>query len=808
MARSPNESIVTFRRDGQVVGVGFLVGRQHILTCAHVINVLLDRDPYSQDRPADDVEITAEFALVDHHPTRRATVVWWVPPTAKGEPMSRACDIAGLRLLSTETPPPGSKGLKFVKPKARAEVEAFGYPADPPRNNGGWVTGQLLREVDNGLVQIDSDLRAALRAQPGYSGSPVVDIWSGRAAGIITSASTRAGQRDSYAVASTRLHKLWPDTVTLTRAVRPPPMPPRTKRRIGVGALLLVVLVLVAWGVREFSGGSTPAAVCVPLEISVSTEKDELLAELASEYNAREHDGPCARVSTSGFTSGKAMNALAAEDWSEEADDPRPQVWLPTSSMWTDLLREAGRGDLVAEELPPVTTSVLAVAMPQRMADAVREEHGDVTWRQIRDLAGPDGGWDSIDHPDLGPFVLGRDNPNFSTSGLAASVATYFAATDKRSGLTENELHSGDVTRFVRDIETSAIRYGEEATEFMATLYEEDQAKDEPSVSAVFVQEQLVHLYNRGAPTGDVKELDQGKPPSEPLVAVQPAEGTVVLDHPFVLLSPADAEQRAAAADFHEFLVEDAQQQRFVELGFRELDRPDQPTDVLVESSGVPAESRQTFFELPEPSLIKAMQDAWDGVRNKARVLLVLDVSWSMDQQADKTDASRDTKLDLLREAAKNGLKLLGDNDEVGIWTFADTVSKPLEMSPVGKVRDQLNGIIDGLTTANNTALYRAVGEAHDAMLDLDNDKINAVVVLTDGEQIPRIPAGPESLLSQIDAENVETSVRVFTVPYGAGADRNLLQQIATRSKAVSYDATNPDDIEEVMVSVFSNFGG
>lgn len=805
MTSSPNGSIVTFRRDGQAVGVGFLVSDRHILTCAHVINVVLGHNQYRQDRPAEDAEIEVEFALVDHRLVRRATVVRWVAPPALGAPMTRACDIAGLELLSTETPPRGAAGRKLVKPRAHAKVEVYGYPSNPPRSNGAWVTGRLLREVDNGLVQIDADLTAALRAQPGYSGSPVIDTRTGRAAGMVTSASTRDGQRDSYAVSSTRLRTLWPAAFGRS-SVR---LSPRVRRGGAVAALLIVVAVLAVWAVREFTGEvATAQSDCVDLDVLVSTEKDELLVDLAREYNESEHDGPCANVRATGLTSGVAMDLIGRGWPAGEVDGkPAPQVWLPTSSMWTDLLRQAGHGDLVADELSPVTTSVLAVAMPEHLADVVRGGSEEFGWQRLRELAGPGGDWAAAGRPDLGPFTLGRDNPNYSTSGLAASVATYYAAADKPAGLTSADLADGNVVRFVRDIETSVVRYGDEATTFMRSIYDDDQQGERPSISAVLVQEQLVHLYNQGAPTGDLDE--RGPAPDEPMVAVQPAEGTIQLDHPFVVLSSASAEQRAAAVDFRDFLVQDEQQRRFLELGFRDLDRPDRPTDVLVEGSGVPADSTLTFFDTPEPGLVKAMQQAWDGTRRNARVLLLLDASTSMREDANDDDAATDTKLDLLRPAAKRGLELLGDQDEVGIWTFADTVTRTLDLSPVGEVRDRLDQIIDDLETSDNTSLYEAIRQANRAMVDtIDRKKINAIVVLSDGEQVPADQNGLDAVLREINAENLETSVRVFTIPYGTSDKHTeLLGRFAQLSKAVSYDATNPDDIDEVMVSVFSNFG-
>lgn len=213
---------------------------------------------------------------------------------------------------------------------------------------------------------------------------------------------------------------------------------------------------------------------------------------------------------------------------------------------------------------------------------------------------------------------------------------------------------------------------------------------------------------------------------------------------------------------------------------------------------------------MPEPELIKLMQEAWAGTRRTARVLLVLDMSTSMTDPADPKSPEL-SKLELLRPAAKRGLSLLGNKDEVGIWAFNATVSKPLPMSPVHAVRGRLDGIVDSIPPADHTALYDAIRGAHQFMLDtLDPDKINAVVLLSDGEQWPeKTEAEREALLNEF--RNVESPVRVFTVPYGAEANtegnRSLLDEISLLTKAVTYDATNTDDIDEVMVSAFSNFG-
>jgi Ca-activated chloride channel family protein len=49
-------------------------------------------------------------------------------------------------------------------------------------------------------------------------------------------------------------------------------------------------------------------------------------------------------------------------------------------------------------------------------------------------------------------------------------------------------------------------------------------------------------------------------------------------------------------------------------------------------------------------------------------------------------------------------------------------------------------------------------------------------------------------------------SVRIFTIGYGEEADQQVLKRIADVTEAHAYSAANPDLIDEVFASVFSNF--
>lgn len=569
--------------------------------------------------------------------------------------------------------------------------------------------------------------------------------------------------------------------------------------------LLLVGLTAVPTG--------WPESVCSrteTIEASSSTEKAGVMGELAARYNSAHHvvNGLCAQVTMTPRSSGTMKNDIAGG----KAD---PEVWLPTSSMWLELLEHEGHGNLVAPDPAPrsIATSTLVIAMPEVVADAL-DAAGRTprTWADVLALAQQ--GWSAYGKPEWGDFILGRDNAETSTSGLAATIATYVAA---RGDITKELLDDPAVVSFVHGIESSVSRYGDEAVEFMEEIYAADQTQDpgtyRPYVDALVVQEQMAYLYNRGAPGGDPAQLDAGRPPQHPLRVVHPQDGTIRLDHPFVVLASADAEQRAVAEDFYEFLVSDEQQRRLADLGFRPRDDAARATEQLVQALGLRADQPPRFVEIPDRELLAEMLDRWDNVRRKARVLLLLDVSGSMNEIVDDPGRVDDpTKLQLVIPAVQRAVDLLDDDDEVGVWTFSSdpAYTEAVPVSRVGDVRDQLKTRIQGLTASGDTALYQAIDAASDVMArTAEPERINAIVVLSDGQNTEPYPGNAEALLAKLDPKARDTSVRIFTVPYGqaANADVNTLAQIARLTKAAQYDASNPLGVSQVFVQVFRNFG-
>ena len=73
--------------------------------------------------------------------------------------------------------------------------------------------------------------------------------------------------------------------------------------------------------------------------------------------------------------------------------------------------------------------------MWEPMADALGYPGKPIGFADILDLASSPGGWRRYGRPEFGDFSLVHTNPDFSTSGLSAVVAEYYAATGKNEGL-------------------------------------------------------------------------------------------------------------------------------------------------------------------------------------------------------------------------------------------------------------------------------------------------------------------------------------------------------------------------------------
>src|SRR6185503_3294904 len=88
---------------------------------------------------------------------------------------------------------------------------------------------------------------------------------------------------------------------------------------------------------------------------------------------------------------------------------------------------------------------------------------------------------------------------------------------------------------------------------------------------------------------------------------------------------------------------------------------------------------------------------------------------------------------------------------------------------------------------------------------NIDSRRITAVVVLTDGVNTHG-NNDPSAFLRDLRTLSASSHVRVFTIAYGADADKAVLQQIADATQGATYDASDPASIKTVFEEVISNF--
>ncbi|HUR49235.1 MAG TPA: extracellular solute-binding protein [Acidimicrobiales bacterium] len=601
----------------------------------------------------------------------------------------------------------------------------------------------------------------------------------------------------------------------------------RSSNRLIALALLLLLTASCARGTSsDVFGDGQEDNGCKPVTVASSPEKLELLTTLANEFNrsdtaATAAGDECAQIRVAKKSSGAAA-ALLTQGWPEnEANGPQPVIWSPAASSWGAIVNQrittAGGEAFVPSDPEPFMLTPLVIAMPRPMAQALGWPDTPIGYADLLALARDPQGWASKGHPEWGQFKLGKTNPNYSTSALSATIAQYYAATGKQGDLTREDLARPEVDAFNRGVEGAVVHYGDITMTFLNNWFRNDRRGTALTyVSAVALEEKSVIDYNRGNPDGITDPGEEPRPPRVPLVAIYPKEGTLFSDNPlFVLDAPwVDAGEKEAAQAFAKFVRRPAAQKRTLEFGFRP-GNPEVDTGAPIEqANGVDPNQPQTTLRVPDPAILVEIIERWEHTRRGARVLLVIDVSGSMGEEA----APGQTKLDLAKTAAIEAITQFKPEDEVGLRIFSTDVQAKepkdyldlVPIGPVGAQGEQIASKIRDLTPIAGTPLYTVARESFELMKEgFDPSRINAVVLLTDGRNEDPRNDDIEAALRALRAGSEGTSaspVRIFTIAYGQDADAGTLRRIAESTDAATYDAADPSTIDNVFTAVISNF--
>lgn len=179
---------------GEPLGAGMALGDGVVLTCAHV--VMAAGEPNSEPG----AEVSVNFVGLQGSPLARATVLpdGWAPP--------REDDSADLALLQLEPGAPDVPGAPLRRLPGRRQPDAqrrtvrtFGFPS--LHTHGVWAFAVLAGPSGpaDEWIQLDSQLPGQ-RVRRGFSGSGVIDDFTGAVVGMVVTEFTDETERLAWMI--------------------------------------------------------------------------------------------------------------------------------------------------------------------------------------------------------------------------------------------------------------------------------------------------------------------------------------------------------------------------------------------------------------------------------------------------------------------------------------------------------------------------------------------------------------------------------------------------------------------------------
>jgi Ca-activated chloride channel family protein len=235
-----------------------------------------------------------------------------------------------------------------------------------------------------------------------------------------------------------------------------------------------------------------------------------------------------------------------------------------------------------------------------------------------------------------------------------------------------------------------------------------------------------------------------------------------------------------------------------MEAGFRPAN-PNVPLAFpFVPENGITVNGPTRVLDVPAPEVIAEIQQSWQYVKKQADILLVIDISGSMES---------DDKINQARAAAEEFINSLEVQNRVSLMVFSDRLQTLVPFDRLESNRQDLLGYVRNLRTGGGTELFQAIAGAVDQMADLDDtDRIRAVVFLSDGADTGTQGFSLADATRAISAtRETPNPVIVIPVAYGRDADINSLNAIARASatRVTSGDASNITQVLDIISSYF-----
>lgn len=498
--------------------------------------------------------------------------------------------------------------------------------------------------------------------------------------------------------------------------------------------------------------GSTCAPTSEPVRVAVAPGMTSVVKSAADQVTEQ---NPCLTFSVS-----EAASAAVASAFSSGSKDA-PAGWVSDSSVFVDAVR-AAKPDALQPDVEAVAASPLVFAVPAPIAAKAGPALANPSWSA---LAAGDG---SI------PIRL--PDPETTTSGRLVLLSAPTALGDSPT------------TRIA--LGRTLLAWSHSPMPAESDLF----AAARTDKAAIFpTSEQAVAADLRQNP-GAVS-------------AIVPKEGTGRYEYTLVTAANAPEASIAALSALRSQLTNDAGKAALTAAGFR-LPQPD------ASGPNVPGMPTGAVTYLPEPSTLQqaALTKTWRGVKTEARMLALVDTSGSMkEREGDKT------RMALAGEAAQTAVSIFPNTSQLGLWAFGLDRGgpgqdwrevlpiRPLDESVDGKPQRQLLGeALPALVSSasGGTGLYDSLLAAYEKMQSsYAPDRVNSVILLTDGRNEDPTGITLEQLLAKINAiKDPNKPVVIVTVGMGQGVDTAALSAVSAVTGGKTYVASNPQDIKQVFI--------
>lgn len=521
-----------------------------------------------------------------------------------------------------------------------------------------------------------------------------------------------------------------------------------------------------AYAARGYLLDDTVASSCqgsVPVRVIASPDIAPVLNRIVEGYQgdaAPQINGTCITAEIAAVPSAEVVLGLGGEVTAD--------LWVPESSMWTDRLSAA---DVSLGEPTSIAVSPLVVVAPRPVAQQIGWPDTAFSWSAVLG----------------GEATATIADPMNTSEGLATLLAVRAAVGA-----------DAEATQLV----AAMTAISEAAVPTVAAAYEQVSA-DVTAAPLFTATEQSVVAYNQTDPQTTV-------------VALYPSEGTALFDYPAIPVAGPESTSttEAAVARLVELFTTEEAIAQLQGAGFRSVDGTASDTAGVVD--GIQAQMPST---MPTPSAEEAgaLLRQWAALSLEMRMLAVIDTSGSMWE----TDNGEQTRIELVRDAARTALELFPPTSSVGLWAFSTDEDPPnhwVELAEIGPLTDQdgddtrlqqLLAAADALPQREVrgwTALYDTTLAAfQEVTANYEAGKVNTVVLMTDGtdERAPELAAGIdlETLLSNLQSIfDPAKPVAIITIGIGPAADMEALEAISAATGGTAYRAENPADIQQVFL--------